>query len=101
MDPEAIAVLIGLVFFTAVIVGTIIVMWSDKRRIRAAVLRNGGTVEWVRLYSGGEGLKSWRDVNGLGPRLYQVRSVDADGATRTSEVHVGVFSGVEWSDSDG
>ena len=100
MDPDAIAVIIGLVFVTAVIVGTFIVMWSDKRRIRTAVLRSGGRVEWVRLYSGAEELKSWRDLNGLGPRLYKVRWVHADGTMRTRQVFVGVFSGLEWANSD-
>ena len=101
MDSDAIAVIIGLVFVTANIVGRIIVVWSDKRRIRTAVLRSGGRVEWVRLYSGAQELKSWRDLNGLGPRLYQVRWVDADGTMRTRQVFVGVFSGLEWSNSDG
>ena len=101
MDPDAIAVIIGLVFVTAVIVGTIIVVRSDKRRIRTAILRSGGRVEWVWLYSGNQQLKSWRDLNGLGPRLYKVRWVDADGTMRTRQVFVGVFSGLEWANSDG
>jgi hypothetical protein len=80
---------------------TVTTAWLDKRRIRADVVRSGGRVEWIRLWSGGERIRSWRDsFNGLGPVRYRVRRVDADGQTRTSDVHVGMFSGVRWLGPD-
>jgi hypothetical protein len=75
--------------------------WYDKGRIRADVIRSGGRVEWIRPSGGDEPIRSWRDpFMNLGPTRYRVRRVDADGQTRTSDVHVGVFSGVKWLGPD-
>ena len=101
MGSGWVPVIVLLVGCSAVLWATVVITWHDKRRVRADVTRSGGNVEWIRLWSGGEPVRSWRDpFMNVGPRRYRVRRVDADGQERTSDVHVGVFSGVKWLGPD-